>query len=718
MQDFLTYDLKAGACLAVFYLFYKVLLSRETFHRFNRVLLLSAIVGSFLLPLCTITVYREVPRPEVLPLAELLDTAAVFEPAAAESGPSLRELAVQGLFLAGAVAAALWTAVSLCRVVRLIRTGRRVPVDARAELVLHERELTPFSWMRYIVLSERDNRESGCEIVAHERAHIRLGHSFDLLVTDLLSCLQWFNPAMWLLRGELRAIHEYEADEAVLRGGVDARRYQMLLVKKAAGERWYSVANSFNHSKLKNRITMMLRKRSSRWAGARALFVLPLAGAALGAFAETVYLYPEDKDSRKTVNIQTQTLSAQSEASRTASAPAVRTKKEPCKVNIFVYDRATKEPLVGVIVVPEGSKQGTVTDPAGKAVLEVADGTVLTFKMVGYQSMQLKASGLVDGAALRVGLPKEDATGSHADIVILGGVSTRHADDPLFIVDGELADDLNAIDADRIASIDVLKDAASIESYVKRYGDKARKGIVVVKLRSEQEQVASAAAGVTSAALQAGREGIKAARAGLEVARGQISEKEYREAVVEVDRAEKELAEIAAENGLSGKMSSVTVSSAAPIYIVDGERLPDGKSINDILPDQIVSMEIRKDRTAVDEYGAAPGQGVIIVRTKSETQAESHRSTIPGVYVIPGVSSLSGDKVNVSFDGKVIRIIGNLDRFGTVDAKIDRYEIDGRPADGAEVRSLNVRKIKKIEISEEDAGRTMRIRTRASRRKS
>lgn len=365
MQDFLTYDLKVGACLAVFYLFYKVLLSRETFHRFNRVLLLSAIVGSFLLPLCTITVYREVPRPEVLPLAEFLDTAAVFEPAAAEPGPSLRELAVQGLFLAGAVAAALWTAVSLCRVVRLIRTGRRVPVDARAELVLHERELTPFSWMRYIVLSERDNRESGCEIVAHERAHIRLGHSFDLLVTDLLSCLQWFNPAIWLLRQELRAIHEYEADEAVLRSGVDARRYQMLLVKKAAGERWYSVANSFNHSKLKNRITMMLRKRSSRWAGARALFVLPLAGAALGAFAETVYLYPEDKDRRKTVNIQTQTLSVQSEASGTASAPAVRTKKEPCKVNIFVYDRATKEPLVGVIVVPEGSKQGTVTDSAG-----------------------------------------------------------------------------------------------------------------------------------------------------------------------------------------------------------------------------------------------------------------------------------------------------------------------------------------------------------------
>lgn len=711
MYDFLLYDLKAGACLAVFCLFYKVLLSRETFHRFNRMLLLSGLVGSFLLPLCVITVYEEVPRPAPLPFDwETFGGAVVFEPEAPQSGTLLWTDAAAFVFLAGAAAMALWTAVSLLHVVRLIRTGRRVPIDSRTELVLHEREMTPFSWMRYIVLSERDNRENGREIVAHERAHIRLGHSFDLLVSDWLGCLQWFNPAMWILRRELCALHEYEADEAVLRSGADARRYQMLLVKKAAGERWYSVADSINHSNLKKRITMMLCKRSSRWAWAKALFVLPLAGAALGAFAETVYLYPEDKDSRKTVNIQTLTLSAQDAESGSAVVPAARTQKEPCKVNIFVYDKATNEPLVGVVVMPEGSKRGSVTDPEGKAALEVADGTTLTFKMAGYRSMQLTASGLVDGATLRIGLSKEDEAESNADPVISGGVSTRNADAPLFIVDGEPVDDLNALDADRIASIDVLKNAAAIESYVERYGDKAQKGVVVVTLRSEQEQ----------AALQAGRAGIEAARAGLEAARGQISEKVYREAVAEVDRAEKELGTTVAMNGFSGKMASVTVSadSAAPIYIVDGERLSDGKSINDISPDRIVSMEIRKDRMAVDEYGAAPGQGVIIVRTKSETHAESPRSIIPGVYVIPGVSTLSGDKVNVNLDGKVVRIIGNLDRFVSDDAKIGRYEIDGRPADRAEVSNLNVRKIKKIEISEEeDAGLTMRIRTRSSRRK-
>ena len=121
---------------------------------------------------------------------------------------------------------------------------------------------------------------------------------------DAVCLLQWFNPAVWLLRRELREVHEYEADAAVLAAGADARAYQMLLIKEAAGGRWYSVANSFNHSKLKNRITMMLRKRSSRWAGARALLLLPLVGVALGAFAETRYVISDDKDKKENVTVR------------------------------------------------------------------------------------------------------------------------------------------------------------------------------------------------------------------------------------------------------------------------------------------------------------------------------------------------------------------------------------------------------------------------------
>ena len=283
MYDLMIYSLKVGVCLAVFYLFFKLLLSRETFHRFNRIVVLGAMLLSFVLPLCVITVYREIPVLPEIPEGEAV-TTAFAEPL---PEPFPWETLAGAAFLLGAAATLLWTLCSLAGVLRLIRCGSRERLENGAVLVRTERPVTPFSWGRYIVMSERDLAENGDAILLHERAHLRLRHSFDLIVTDVAGCLQWFNPAMWLLRRELRAIHEYEADEAVLDSGVDARSYQMLLIKKAAGGRWYSVANSFNHSKLKNRITMMLRKRSSRWAGARVLFLLPLTGLALGAFART-----------------------------------------------------------------------------------------------------------------------------------------------------------------------------------------------------------------------------------------------------------------------------------------------------------------------------------------------------------------------------------------------------------------------------------------------
>lgn len=303
MYGLAIYSLKVGVCLAVFYLFFKLLLSRETLHRFNRIVVLGAMSLSFVLPLCVITITHELPVvPE--PLFADIQVAAADNTAAPADEPFAWERLLGALYLAGASVMLAATAVSVRRVMRLVRSGRHETLDCGITLVRLPQPVTPFSWWRYVVISEADYAACGREIITHETAHLRLHHSWDLLATDLAGCLQWFNPAMWLLRRELRAIHEYEADEAVLDSGVDARQYQLILIKKAAGGRWYSVANSFNHSKLKNRITMMLQKRSSRWAGAKALFVVPLAGLALGAFAETVYVLPQDKGMQEIAEMQ------------------------------------------------------------------------------------------------------------------------------------------------------------------------------------------------------------------------------------------------------------------------------------------------------------------------------------------------------------------------------------------------------------------------------
>lgn len=149
--------------------------------------------------------------------------------------------------------------------------------------------------MRYIVMSRRDYEDGNPAILAHERGHIRLRHSWDLLLVDTLTALQWFNPAMWMLRQDLRAIHEYEADGEVLSLGINARQYQYLLITKAAGIGGYSLANGISHSTLKNRINMMLHKKSERRSLLKLLALIPIVGLALALNAMTVtdYVYDE-----------------------------------------------------------------------------------------------------------------------------------------------------------------------------------------------------------------------------------------------------------------------------------------------------------------------------------------------------------------------------------------------------------------------------------------
>jgi biopolymer transport protein ExbD len=288
MQEFVTYELKSAAVLAVFYLFFKVLLSRESYHRLNRLVLLATATLSFVLPLCVITIVR------VQTLSEPMSKVAV-EPMVGELTASATKITASSVdwwavalwvMVAGALAVVVWSVASVVSIRRLMASSRMVQYEG-ARLFVTEREVVPFSWFGNIILSERDLSEGGDIIITHEQAHQRLYHSVDVLFMNLCCALQWFNPAAWLLRRDLRELHEYEADEAVLCSGVDAKEYQLLLIRKAVGNKSYSIANSLNHSTLKNRITMMLQKKSTPASRMRVLYALPLVCLSLTAFAET-----------------------------------------------------------------------------------------------------------------------------------------------------------------------------------------------------------------------------------------------------------------------------------------------------------------------------------------------------------------------------------------------------------------------------------------------
>ena len=283
MGAFFVYILKSAICLALFYLGYRLLLSRDTFLRFNRFALLSGFGLAALLPLVRVGVEG------VSPLGPALEEwgriAAPVEPAATAS-PAISCYSIGlAIYLMGVlffIARFLWGVVSL---IRLIRAGRRERLADGSWLVLHRLPLAPFSWLCYIFLAEKDLLSKPELILAHEQAHIRMRHTWDLLFTELFLWLQWFNPAAWLLRQELQAVHEFEADAAVLGMGYDSKEYKLLLIEKAVGSSRYTLANSLNHSSLINRITMMQKRKSNPWARMKYAFVLPVAATAMAAFA-------------------------------------------------------------------------------------------------------------------------------------------------------------------------------------------------------------------------------------------------------------------------------------------------------------------------------------------------------------------------------------------------------------------------------------------------
>lgn len=283
---FFIYSVKVAVCLALFYLFHKLLMSRDTFHTFNRFAILSMMLLSLVLPLVHLSLDSEagINRGTVALEGLVVQTVVADGGNGVGEGLSLTQLLLAAYVL-GVVLFVGKALLSVGSLLRLIRRARCVEVRNGIRIYTMQGDISPFSWFRYIIMSEKDWQENRREIVLHEMAHIRRCHSMDVAVCNMMIVFQWYNPAAWLLKRELQTVHEYEADEAVLSAGVDATHYQMLLIRKAVGERLFSMANNLNHNSLKKRITMMKIKRTNPMQKAKIAFVLPLAAMTVAAFA-------------------------------------------------------------------------------------------------------------------------------------------------------------------------------------------------------------------------------------------------------------------------------------------------------------------------------------------------------------------------------------------------------------------------------------------------
>ena len=301
MYYFLLYIIKVSLSLAAFYLFYKLLCSRDTWHRANRILLLTILTLSAAIPfiyidLGTINAEASVVIEELSmvltaePVADGTEAVSTTQPTLWQRIPWQKipwRTLLASIYLIGLVVYLTKFIGGLVSIALLIHRSKCREMADGTILVTHTKDYSPFSWMRYIIVSERDLDENYDMILAHERAHIHLHHSWDLLFVQLCATAQWFNPAAWLLKRELEAIHEYEADSATLHEGFDARQYQLRLFEAAVGMKFNSMTNNFTNCSTKKRIIMMMKKQTSPWALLKALYVLPVAFAAVAVISCT-----------------------------------------------------------------------------------------------------------------------------------------------------------------------------------------------------------------------------------------------------------------------------------------------------------------------------------------------------------------------------------------------------------------------------------------------
>ena len=633
MGTFLVYILKSSLCLALFYLFYRLLLSKETFHRFNRIALLGVMLISCLLPLVRVTVDRAtVVNTSVMLVEEdmLMYPWEMQTVVQEEAAFPWREWLV-AVYLLGIFFFLLRNLWSLVRMLYLIRHSRCRQMENGICLVIHQAGFAPFSWMKYIVISQTDLDENGTDILIHEEAHIRNRHSLDLLLVELCVWLQWFNPAAWLLKQELQNVHEYEADEAVLRQGIDAKRYQMLLIKKAVGARLYSIANSFNHSSLKKRITMMIRKKSNPWARAKYLYVLPLAAVTVAAFARPEISEPLDEISSVEVN----DLSAITGKNSPENLSVAATSAADVTLKMKVTDQ-TGSPIVGASVLIVNSTSGTLTDLEGNFTLKVGDDQRISVSYIGMKSVELSVKECLEKQIKEVRLTSDADSGPQLTVVSQSSESAsqkapqhnttsepQNTEEVFMVVENmpEFPGGLNAC----------LKFLADHVAYPKEAAEKKIQGRVIVQFVVMKDGSIANARVIRSVDPLLDAEALRVIglmpkwKPGTQ--RGQAVNVKFTMPIT--FRLDKDSTDM--QPALVGKVIEISGATKennqkafhfpdgkeTPLVVVDGEEIS-VSSLEKLSSDTFESINVFKGETAINRFGEKGKNGVLLITTKKK----------------------------------------------------------------------------------------------------
>lgn len=653
MGVFLAYILKSAICLVLFYLFYRLLLVKDTFHRFNRFALLLSLLFSAILPLCKIGL------PEASAIGEALQVA-VEAPITISMTTEVQSVPVWKImllliYLLGVGVSCIAFLVAMYRMIHLIRKGKRSYLGNGVILVVHNKDIAPFSWMHYVVIAEREVEEGYESILVHEKAHIHFLHSWDILFVQLALIFQWFNPAAWLLKREIQAVHEFEADDEVLRQGIDAKSYQLLLIKKAVGTRLYSMSNSLNHSSLKKRITMMLKKKSNPWARLKYAYILPLAAITVTAFASPEVSNTLDQFSDLKISDLTEVVQEVNVKSAETQVEVYQKDEETVKGT--VVDAGTGKPIPGATILIKGTTKGTVADMKGKFSIQVPASmkkAVLCVSFIGYKTIFIPENEF--NSLLKISLPKEVI--EITKVKSNSAKQTIRVDDETFIIVENMPEYPGGTKA-------MLKFIAQNMKYPVEAQKKGVEGRVVVQFLVTKQGKVEKAHVVRSVCKSLDAEAVRVVRMMPNWKPGKQRGKR-----VNVQYT------IPVQFKLKGKKAKKPVKltlnklGSDKIMIIANGKEIDQKILNALSPDKIESMTVIKDKAALKKYNAEDKEGVIIIKTKSEHTEINKALSQNTIVKVKGEQKIS----NIDLDEVLLIVDGNKVEKATIE-KMDPNKI-------------------------------------------
>lgn len=645
MSAFFVYILQSAVCLAILFLFYSILLSRETFYRYNRVALLCLIPLSFVLPLCHLPLFTESESAAPVPVV-ILDNLSAFsyvtDDVEATAAPvPVALVAAIVLYWAGVVFFVARYIVTIVHLLRLMSSGRRVTDDEGRQIIVLPRSIAPFSWFGRIVLSEEDYAAHSREILLHESAHIRKRHSLDLLVADLCTWLQWFNPAAWLLKRELQTVHEYEADAEVIDQGIDARQYQLLLIKRSVGSKFYCVTNHFNHNKLNKRITMMLKKKSNRKATWKYLYVIPVALCTVTVFARPEVSERLDEIASTDLlamldKVDSQSATDQSQMVITAASNSNQT--NTLNVNIDESGDSSQGNKLKINITENGkpaSMDSALCIVDGKKVSreeidklspdQIKSVTVLKGKMaVEKYGDEAKGGALLisskesdDTQPMKITLSNDGKQGSQTSYYVINGkkvpaevIDNLSTGKFSYIINGKevSADDMEKLNlSGQVGNISILNDNG--ENTIIIHSKKS-------SLNNWQQQVKALSDSIRAevAVTKEGKELSPEAMARIEALSARISAN-----ADSITRAidEKGINALSTLNHHTDSVSAYVKQIPNIIYVVDGKKVSE-KKFNKLSPNDIASITVLKGGEANKKYGAKENDNVLIITTRKK----------------------------------------------------------------------------------------------------